>query len=175
MWRGVWKLCKLGGQETAPYATWTLMNTSDSNVSATFHDPVFLCSLRRLKRNLCLSTLPGCLRATAAEGKKKKKAIEMNDFKLQLTMKHVQIPQTPQGVIFLTAFNLFYFFPNAAVCSNRKQMWGWNTLTYRHIGRCYLIWFQWPRSYFIIEQCFSVIKGILTSQSSVSNNDCMLL
>lgn len=43
--------------------------------------------------------------------------------------------QIPQGVIFLTASNSVFFFLNITYCSNKKQVWGWNTtLTHHHIS-----------------------------------------
>lgn len=163
--------CELCVQETAPFTIRTLMNTSNGNVSATFHDTVVLCWLCRLKRNEWISTLPSCPLATAAEKNKWQKRLISNFSLPQNTYKS---PTSPGGNI----SNSFYsslFLSNTTFCSNRKQMWGCDTFTYRHISRRYSIRLQWLRSYFIIEQCFNMMKGILKSQSTVSNNDCMLL
>lgn len=50
-WSALWRLCEIQVQEILPYTTYALMNTSEGNVSATFHDPVFHCWHCRLKRN----------------------------------------------------------------------------------------------------------------------------
>ena len=87
----------------------------------------------------------------------------------------------PQGVIFLTASKPVFFFLNITYHPNKKQVWGWNTtLTHHHIG---------PLGQYCVIWCHSNdwegilnlnddsqwSRGIMTSEMTMFNNDCMFL